>query len=201
MRIITYGCSNTFGAELRDPRTQCWGAQLAGLISLEHIQRARPGASLDGQWLQYLEDLSWLEPTDAIIVGLPPFTRAHGWANNIEQTITAKNLAKPKADQSRQEWLQSTEQVVNWFWFNYLKTLRAWSQDSRASFQPLGIQDDMWNQSEDLVNIEKFPWPWLDSAVTIDCTVVQIGGHPTAKAHTKFAKKLLPAFRARYMEK
>ena len=44
-RLITFGCSNTFGQGLDDPNTQAWPVVLAGMLSVPVINLGTPGAS------------------------------------------------------------------------------------------------------------------------------------------------------------
>ena len=180
MKIWAYGCSFTAGGELENRQTDPWCMQLAELMGVECINRARDGDSLDSQWLISFED-HW-DKQDLILVGVPPWVRA--WSSTAQNpwgVTAAHNFAVTSSE--------TVVEMLNWFYFNYLKTLHLWAQDKRVIFVAMGRPQKFKELDKRLLLLEKKALPWT-RAYLEGFFGTHPGGHPVKEAHTQLAKRL-----------
>ena len=65
-RLVVFGCSNTYGQGLLDPKKQVWGALLANLLKREFVNNGKPGAS--NKYIAHAINEFVFEPDDLVII-------------------------------------------------------------------------------------------------------------------------------------
>lgn len=65
-RLVVFGCSNTYGEGLLDPKKQVWGALLANLLKREFVNNGKPGAS--NKYIAHAINEFVFKPDDLVII-------------------------------------------------------------------------------------------------------------------------------------
>jgi len=65
-RLVVFGCSNTYGQGLLDPKKQVWGALLANSLKREFVNNGKPGAS--NKYIAHAINEFVFKPNDVVII-------------------------------------------------------------------------------------------------------------------------------------
>ena len=65
-RLVVFGCSNTYGQGLLDPKKEVWGALLANLLKREFVNNGKPGAS--NKYIAHAINEFVFKPDDVVII-------------------------------------------------------------------------------------------------------------------------------------
>lgn len=182
MRLICFGCSNTYGSGLVNPETESWPYILGSILDIETINRGVPGASN----LEILNNILKFEfkENDRVIVMWGPIPR--DYLMDTGQQIGS--------------WM-SSELIDHWVLTHSHKDLaiRSWLYIHHANcyFQSIGIKPiNIAVTYEDLI---KFKPSYIDKSIVDDIKMdlikflgdkAQDKMHPGVKSHKKIAAKI-----------
>ena len=102
-RLVTFGCSHTFGVDLNYPEKECWPTQLANALQVPLVNKGRGGAS--NRYIQHsvlnfefnkddLVIILWTYPDRYHIFkdGGKPYEYINVWSKNVNSKFWFKNL-------------------------------------------------------------------------------------------------------------
>ena len=202
-RLITHGCSFTYGEELSNPSASCWPRLIADSLDIELLNLAKPSYSNDG----ILEDISAIDlgPDDLVIICWTTYLRikmedANGWWTNttgrVDQSrsdLTKALIASIDQDWLYKRWLSQVlllqgfldNQKVKWLFFNAFDNQQ---QNIKYKKKHYDLQDR--------ISKSRFVG-WPDEGFTEWAYPCQLGprGHPLEEGHQKVAKRLMLALK------
>ena len=206
-RLITHGCSFTYGEELQDPSTSSWPALVANQLGIELLNLAQPAYSNDAI-LQDLvaQDINQSSYTDLIIVC---------WTSNLRMLFNDMDghytvMATTKEQRHRKqvaELLMATTDL-RWLyerWLTQVILAQSYLESRHAKYLFFSAFD---NQNA----YKTFKTPlkskidtshfigWPDKGFVEWAYPCELGprGHPLEQGHAKVADKLLAALDERY---
>ena len=102
-RLVVFGCSNTEGQGLINPKEEVWGALLAPKIDRELVNRAKQGAS--NKYIAHAINEFVFEPDDLVIIAWSYLNRSCVLRKSlkIKNEIVSKNLSVNLAAQEFEE--------------------------------------------------------------------------------------------------
>lgn len=65
-RLVTFGCSMTYGVGLEDPQNQTWGACVSRALGRTHVNQGQPGAS--NKFISYKVTNFKYQPDDLVMI-------------------------------------------------------------------------------------------------------------------------------------
>lgn len=111
-RLVVFGCSNTEGQGLINPKEEVWGALLAPKIDRELVNNGKPGAS--NKYIAHAINKFHFKPDDLVIIAWSYLNRSCVLRkpSKIKNEIVSKNLSV---------WLaaQEVEESVSYFKYFY----------------------------------------------------------------------------------
>ena len=206
-RVITHGCSFTYGEELANPTVSSWPALVAKALDADLLNLAQPAYSNDG----IIEDLANLDigMTDLVIIGWTSHMRMRlvddrGWfttipnTRNIVNRITRANIVNQILTNVDPTWMLTRwlSQVIlmqshlesmkcKWLMFNAFDNQRQFSKDLRPWTERIKKSSFLGWPDEGFVEwahgLPKGPW-----------------GHPLEQGHEKTAQKILAVLKNIY---
>lgn len=206
-RLITHGCSFTFGEELENPAKQCWPAHLATRLEVsELVNLARPAYSNDNVMNDLLK-LDLKMDHDLVVIGLTSFVRLlfvndNGWFTTIPST----------QDSSTDKFINCFFKEINveWLFERYLTQI-VYMQEYLKSrhvkfmfFNAINNIDQHTDLSKyqsiiDKIDTGKFRgWPYFSFQSIIGDQPTMPRGHPTEKHHKTLAEILETKLKAIY---
>jgi lysophospholipase L1-like esterase len=215
-KLVTFGCSWTYGDELDDRHNDVWGALIAKELGIEFDNQGYPGASLTSMrhgFVSYIKDKKY-NPRTLMMFGLTSPSR-QSWYNN----------RRPK-DDYHPYWMShndSTKMIDDEYnyselWQATLKTfvtqtecrqfvIRNFNQSvmlfdgvSKTHGIPT-IQFNMFDEVLDGVKPPTLFMPEYNLGEYLDDTKEDVwkpGGHPNERGHELIAQKLLEHIHERY---
>lgn len=227
-RLITHGCSFTYGEELQDPSVSSWPALVASQLGIELLNLARPAYSNDA----ILQDMvaqdinlipagiqpSWDHYTDLVIICWTTYLRMQyvdqsGWFTLWPGREYDKGNKFTKFDTLREQMTKYTAVLNNedWLYSRWL-TQVVLMQDHLESlharylfFSAFDNQQQYSKQSKTharlLAKIKTDHFiGWPDQGFTEWAYPCELGPrkHPLEQGHSKVADKLLAELDKRY---
>jgi len=102
-RLVVFGCSNTEGQGLINPKEEVWGALLAPKIDRELVNRGKQGAS--NKYIAHAINEFVFEPDDLVIIAWSYLNRSCVLRKSlkIKNEIVSQNLSVNLAEQEFEE--------------------------------------------------------------------------------------------------
>lgn len=216
-RLITFGCSWTYGDELGDPSDDTyrlehvWGGLVAKHYKLEFVNHGYPGASLTS----IRDAVTWyvandLRDDDILMIGLTSPER-QSWYNNAHRK---NDIDPPWMNHVHLNWMTDNESAYSKLWQQQLKSFLMDQQCEEwkilnynqtvtlidgicARFDIPVIQFNMLDEMLDCYHPKTLFMPeynmgeYLDEFVARGEKIWQPGGHPNEKGHQIIAEKLI----------
>ena len=204
MKLITLGCSNTFGVGLPDiwnvegnygmhehgPSKYAWPTVLADKLNLECVNLGKPGASVKEIWYNTLHNVSY---KDSIVIILWPFFDRYCFLQKNEIMKVGTWMITDKLRRWHTE--PNYEQSKAFFKYFYDEHDMLLDFYLRANHIQLFLQDKVelikhhtvcepqidfdWNKIKPSLYMKNFSEQYLPKALD--------GGHPGLNAHEAFA--------------
>lgn len=206
-RLITHGCSFTFGEELENPAKQCWPAHLAKNLNIPNlVNLARPAFSND----QVMRDLLRLDlkmDHDLVVIGLTSFTRLlfvddDGWYTTIPsiQHGPREKFINCFFKQTNIDWLFERYLTQIIYMQEYLKTRHVKFMFFNAIHNINNNTDlEKYQLLINSIDTSKFfGWPETSFQSTYGEEPIMPKGHPTEEQHIQLAKMLASTFKVVY---
>ena len=209
-RLITHGCSFTYGEELSDPSASSWPSLLADRLSLNLSNLAKPGYNNDG----IIEDILELDlgMDDLVIVSWTSYIRImfkddNGWftlmPNNRMNDVFPNrlNLIKHFMEAANDFWLYKR-------WINQILLLQNYLESQHVKWLFLSAFDNQSQYTKYNKNMRAMmskvatsnfvDWPSGGITEWVYPSPLGPKGHPLEEGHAKVAAKLLDALAIRY---
>ena len=197
-RLITHGCSFTFGEELENPAKQCWPAHLAARLEVPTLLNlARPAYSND-HVMQDLLKLDLKMDHDLVIIGLTSFTRLL-FFNDDGWFTTIPNIHSGSYDKFINCFFKEIN--VEWLFERYLTHIvymQEYLKARHVKFMFFNAIDNINNHKTplskyqtltDKINTDKFyGWPFASFQTIIGNNPTMLRGHPTESQHKQLAE-------------
>ena len=209
-RIITHGCSFTYGEELSDPALSSWPRLLADNLGTELINLAKPGYNNDGI-IQDILRLN-LNMDDLVIICWTSYIRMmfndkDGWFtlmphNKMNETFQYRStLIKHFMDAVDDKWLYQR-------WLTQIILLQNYLESQHVKWLFLSAFDNQHQYNKyrkhfiDIlpkISSSNFV-DWPNGGITEWVYPSPLGprGHPLEEGHKKVADKLASAVKHRY---
>lgn len=199
-RLITHGCSFTYGEELAQPSSAAWPALVAGKLGIDLVNLARPAYSNDA----IIEDIVGfdLRPEDLVIICWTSYLRIKlvdkdGWFTTIPGLKFAingsprTNLIKTIQAEINTSWLYTRwlTQIIlaqshfntgnnKWLFFN--------------AFDNIKLKDKRYDYLTNKISTRNFiGWPDETTVEWTYGTPKGPRGHPLEQGHSIIADKIL----------
>jgi len=206
-RLITHGCSFTYGEELQDPSVSSWPALVANQLDIELINLAQPAYSNDAI-LQDLvaQDINQTDYNDLVIIC---------WTTNLRMmfndmdghyTVMAKTKEQGHRKQVSDILMATTD--MRWLyerWLTQVILAQSYLDGRHAKYLFFSAFDnqktfkDLRTPLRSKIEVSKFIG-WPDEGFVEWAYPCELGprGHPLERGHAKVAGKLLDALDKRY---
>ncbi len=194
-RLVTLGCSFTYGEELSNPKEQAWPSLLSKTFEIDLLNLAKPGYSNDHIMHNLLEIN--LCSDDLVVIGFAPFNRIlfeneEGWFTTIpnfykesKNELITQVFKNTSIDFLIKRFLVQIVYVqtlldkknTKWLFFNPSTNLRQSDNIQKYSYLTNQIDSNRF-----------WGWPyycWLD---LIGDEKVMPKGHPTSVHHIHLSK-------------
>ena len=215
-RLITHGCSFTYGEELQDPSVSSWPALVANQLGIELLNLAQPAYSNDS----ILQDMvaqdiniipartqpGWEHYTDLVIICWTSNLRM--MFNDINGYYTVMTTSKEQGHRKQISDLMMSTIDTRWLYERWLtQVILAQSYlDARhvkylffSAFDNQKVFKDMKTPLKAKVDASRF-LGWPNEGFVEWAYPCKLGprGHPLEQGHSKVADKLLAALDQRY---
>ena len=206
-RLITHGCSFTYGEELGDPSTASWPALIAAKLGVDLINLAKPAYSNDAI-LQDLvaQDINQTDYTDLVIIC---------WTSNLRMMFNDKDghytvmaTTKERGHRKQVSDLLMATTDLRWLyerWLTQVILAQSYLDGRHAKYLFFSAFDnqktfkDLRTPLRSKIETSKFIG-WPDEGFVEWAYPCELGprGHPLERGHAKVAGKLLEALEKRY---
>ena len=218
-RLITHGCSFTYGEELGDPSTSSWPALVAKRLDVELVNLAKPAYSNDAILQDMVaQDINSTDYTDLVIICWTTYLRMQyvdqsGWftlwpgreynkGNSFNKFDTLREqLTKYTAVLNNEDWLYSR-------WLTQIVLMQDHLESLHAKYLFFSAFDNQQQYSKQskiharlLAKIKTDHFiGWPDQGFTEWAYPCELGPrmHPLEQGHSKVADKVLDALAKRY---
>jgi hypothetical protein len=215
-RLITHGCSFTYGEELQDPSVSSWPSLLANQLDVELVNLAKPAYSNDA----ILQDLvaqdinqiptdhppGWENYTDLVIICWTSNLRMRFEDDQGHYTVMAKSKEQGHRKQISDLLMATTD--TKWLYERWLTQviLAQLYLDSRHAkyiffnaFDNQATFKDLRTPLKAKIDASRFlGWPYEGFVEWAYPCELGPRGHPLERGHAKVADKLLAALDERY---
>lgn len=194
-RLITHGCSFTYGEELIDPKNQSWPAVLSRALNVELINLAKCAYSNDG----IIHDIVTFDfkEGDLVIIGWTHthrlmFVDNNGWYttlpfyNNVSEYKHRETIAKLILETSSDKWLYER-------WLGQVLLLQHYFNSKKIPFLFFNVFNNFDNHHPliNLINKSTFvEWETFNFYEFSKGSLLP-RNHPDINAHNALAQKLL----------
>lgn len=191
-RLVTLGCSFTYGEELSNPKEQAWPSQLSKNLRIPTLLNLGKSAYSNDQIMYDLLNLNFDQNEDLIVIGLTSYSRIYfeddfnwittipnsfrndknAFINQIFKNVSTNFLIKRYLMQIiyMQEYLEKNN--LKWLFFNALVNIT--EKDNVSKYENLIKK----------VNADKFyGWPYDNWQNIIGEDQTMPRGHPTFEQH------------------
>lgn len=218
-RLITHGCSFTYGEELQDPSVSSWPSLIAAQLSVDLVNLAQPAYSNDAILQDIVaQDINQSDYSDLVVICWTTYLRMQyvdqsGWFTIWPGREYNKGNSWNKFDNLREQLTKYTAVLNNEDWLyrrwltqvillqNHLESLHAKYLFFSAFDNQQQFNKQMKKNTQLLSKIKTDHFiGWPDQGFTEWAYPCELGPrkHPLEQGHAKVADKLLAALDKRY---
>ena len=206
-RLITHGCSFTYGEELQDPSVSSWPALVSAQLGIDLVNLARPAYSNDAILQDIVaQDINQSDYSDLIVIC---------WTSNLRMMFhdmdghyTVMSTTKDKGHRKQISDLLLTTTDLRWLyerWLTQVILAQSYLESRHAKYLFFNAFDNqdanktLKSPLKSKINTSHFIG-WPDQGFTEWAYPCKLGprGHPLEQGHSKVADKLLAALDQRY---
>ena len=206
-RLITHGCSFTYGEELADPALSCWPRLVADHFGLELINLAKPAYSNDLMMGDIVDTkINHTTYHDLVIIAWTSHARvglhdSDGWFT-IRPNARDNQSHRYEINQSLVKHLEP-----NWLldrWLQQVILMQSYLENRHAAYLFMSAFDNLNSMSKkrplvDMVRQRNFVgWPRKQIVDMIHGTPLAPRGHPSESGHRKVADEFISQLQGLY---